>query len=95
MELELAARRVDEVGADLVDAGRRIDAVAVPASACGGAAPGALGDLGRAWDGLITAALSARTTELRVLAAAAERLAEAAGSATSAYRAAEDRRGGA
>ncbi len=95
MELNLAARRVDEVGAALADAGRRIDVITLPAGACGAGAAGALGDLGRAWDGLMTAALSARAAELRALATGTEKLSVAAGSATSAYRAAEDRRGGA
>jgi hypothetical protein len=95
MELELAARRVDDVSAALADAGRRIDTIHPSADACGANASGALGDLGRAWDSLISAALFARADEVRALSATASSVVTTAGLAMSGYRAAEDRRGSA
>jgi hypothetical protein len=94
MELESAVRRVDEVGVELVEAARRLDSASPPASAFGAGGSGAFGEVGRALADQATGAIDARGTEAAALAGAATALAATITSATSAYRDADDRRGG-
>ena len=92
MELESVARRVDDVGAALVDAGGRIGAVHPPVAAGG---PGAFGEVSRALSGQVANAIAARAAEARALGASATDLATAVLQATSSYRGTDAGRGGA
>jgi hypothetical protein len=106
MELESAARRVDDVGAELVEMATHLTSVqptaahfgaggSVGVGGSGGAGgSGALGELGRALAGQVSGAVSARAAEATALAGAASALAATVAHATSAYRDADDRRGG-
>ena len=93
MELDSAARRVDEVGVELVDVARRLRVTHPPAAAFGADASGALGDLGRALAAQSAAAITARAAEATALGGAASALATTVIRATAAYRETDSRRG--
>ena len=95
MELESAARRVDDVAVELTDMTRRLAFDDLPAAGFGAGARGAFGELGRALAGQMSGAASARAAEATALAGAASALAATVINAASAYRDADDRRGSA
>jgi hypothetical protein len=94
MELDDVARRVDVVGTTLTEAGTRLAATHVAATGLCAAAPGGLGELGRALHEQAAIALSARSAEAGALGAAASALASSVASALAGYRETESRRGG-
>jgi hypothetical protein len=93
MELESAARRVDDVGVELVEVANRLKSLSPSETGFGAGGSGAFGELGRALAGQVSGAVSARAAEATALAAAASALSATVVRATSAYREVDDRRG--
>jgi hypothetical protein len=94
MELENAARRVGEVGVELVEVARRLRPAGPPAAAFGADGSGAFGELGRALAGQATGAINARAAEATALSDAASTLAATVAGGASGYRDVDHRRGG-
>jgi hypothetical protein len=93
MELDDAARRLDEARADVTAVGTRLSGPSPSAHDFGSAAAGALGDLGRALRSQAGATLRARADEAHALGAAMSDLAVSLRGAASAYRDVESTRG--
>lgn len=86
MELESAARRVDEIGGELADVAKRLGTMHPPATGFGADGSGALGELGRAFAGQASGAIIARAAEAGALGDAASGLAVTVLRATTGYR---------
>ncbi|HEY1489061.1 MAG TPA: hypothetical protein VGF84_23345 [Micromonosporaceae bacterium] len=93
MEVEAAARGVDDVGSALIEVATRLRALPVPAVMFGADGSGAFGELGRALAGRASGAIEARAFEATALGRAASALASTATGATAALREVDDRRG--
>jgi hypothetical protein len=93
MELDDAARRVDEVRVALRDLAARLGSIRPPSAGLGAIAPGAFGELGRALASRTSGAVDARAAEARTLGDAASALSASVRAAMSGYREVDGHRG--